>query len=253
MEVVEFVKTTLPGSVFEVPGDYTEVPNLMQFSAPADGSKRAGVVRVCASTVTAKADPGVSLDDLTDALVVSLGDSGLDAQRLAAQTPDEERGEAQSRACDYVLTTAVSEVRKPGTGMLSRVSGTASTFGAKVDYRLAAPGSKAPQVASSERSGGSTLKTAIGAAKTISRYVTPLGMLSSSYSAMGAMTAVSGGASTPGMQQGSDPVVNTVFYLVDRATGNKPEPELVNEAAAVASAMLKQVAAIATFVAKAPR
>ncbi len=250
MEVTDYAKKTLADSLFEVPKEYTAAANLVQFSAPADGLKRAGVLRVCATTVAARADPGVSLDDLTDALVVSLGDAGIDAVRLTARPPEDE---ARTRQCDFVLATEVTEVRKPGKGLLGKVAGTADTFGAKVDFRLVEPGAKAPQLASSQRSGGSTLKTAIGAAKTLSRYVTPLGMLSSSFSSMGTMAAVSGGLPSPAMQQGSDPVVNTVFFLVDKATGNKPEPELVNEGAAVASAMLREVDAIAAFVTKKPK
>jgi len=44
--------------------------------------------------------------------------------------------------------------------------------------------------------------------------------------------------------------MNTVFMLVDKATRQKPEPPLVSEEAAVAAAMEKQVAAVATFIAK---
>ena len=47
--------------------------------------------------------------------------------------------------------------------------------------------------------------------------------------------------------------MNTVFFLVDRATGNKPEPELDSEEAAVAAAMEKEVKAVATFVSKKPK
>lgn len=248
MEVTDFVKSTLPDSLFAAPQGYTAAANLAQLSASADGTKRAEVMRTCAASVAGKA--AVSLDALTDALVISLGDAGLDAVRLSARTPADERAEAQSRECDYVLTTEITDVRKPGKDILGRVSGTTEGFGTKVDFRLIAPGSKVPQLASSERSGGSTLKTAIGAAKTVSRYITPLGLLGQNFGSMSTLAAIGGGASGPAMGQSSDPVINTVFFLVDKATGNKPEPELVSEEAAVAAAMEKEVKAIAVFVSK---
>ena len=221
MEATDFVKSTLPDSLFAVPEGYAAAANLAQLSASLDGAKRAGVIRTCAASVAGKA--AVSLDALTDALVISLGDAGLDAVRLSARTPADERAEVQSRECDYVLTTEIADVRKPGRGMLGRVAGTTEGFGAKVEFRLTAPGSKSPQLASSERSGGSTLKTAIGAAKTVSRYMTPLGLLGSSFGSMSTFAALGGGASAPAMEQSADPVMNTVFFLVDKATGNKPD------------------------------
>ena len=251
MEATDFVKSTLPDSLFAVPEGYAAAANLAQLSTSVDGAKRAGVIRTCAASVAGKA--AVSFDALTDALVISLGDAGLDAVRLSARTPVDERAEVQSRECDYVLTTEIADVRKPGKGMLGRVSGTTEGFGAKVDFRLTAPGSKSPQLASSERSGGSTLKTAIGVAKTVSRYMTPLGLLGSSFGSMSTFAALGGGASAPAMEQSPDPVMNTVFFLVDKATGNKPELELVSEEAAVAAAMEKEVKAIAAFVSKKPK
>ena len=253
MEVTAYAKSTLADSLFAVPEGYTAVPNLAQLSAPADGSKRAGVIRTCAEPVTGKPDYELSLDALSDALVISLGDAGLDAVRLSARTPTDERAEIQSRACDYVLKTDISDVRKPGKGVLGRVSGTTQGYGAKVDFRMIAAGSSTAQLTGSERSGASTLKVAIGAAKTVSRYVTPLGLLGSSFGSISTFAALGGGASAPAMEQSSDPVMNTVFLLVDKATGNKPEPALDNEQAAVASAMEQEVKGVAVFISKKPK
>lgn len=253
MEVTGFTRSTLPDSLFVVPEGYTAAANLAQLNALAGGAKRPGVVRTCVASVAGKPDYQVSLDALSDALVISLGDAGLDAVRLSARTAADEGGEVQSRGCDYVLTTEITDVRKPGKGMLGRVSGTTQGFGAKVDFRMTAPGSKSPQLTASERSGASTLKAATGAAKTVSRYVTPLGLLSSSFGPMSTFAALGGGASAPAMEQSSDPVMNTVFLLLDKATGNKPEPELVSEEAAVAAAIEQEVRAVAAFVAKGPK
>lgn len=52
------------------------------------------------------------------------------------------------------------------------------------------------------------------------------------------------------MQQSLDPVLNTVFFLVDHATGGPAETDLKSEDAAVASAMEREVKAIATKILK---
>ena len=50
------------------------------------------------------------------------------------------------------------------------------------------------------------------------------------------------GNATPGiMQQTQDPVVSTVFALVDKATGAKPQPVLTSEDAAAAAALQKEL------------
>lgn len=56
-------------------------------------------------------------------------------------------------------------------------------------------------------------------------------------------------ASPTTMQQGPDPILNTVFFMVDRATGGPPE-DLKSEAAAVASAKEREVKAGAAEVLK---
>jgi hypothetical protein len=253
MEVTGFTRSTLADSLFAVPQGYAEVPNLMQLNALPNGAKRPGIVRTCAASVLAKSDYQGSLDDLSEAFVVSLGDAGLDAVRVSARTAADAAAEVKAHECDYVLTTEITDVRKPGKGVLGRISGTTQGYGAKVDFKMTAPGSKTAQLTSSERSGGSTLKVAIGAAKTVSRYVTPFGLLGSSFGSMSNFAALGGNTSAPAMEQSSDPVMNTVFQLVDRATGNKPEPDLQSEEAAVAAAMEQEVKAVAAFVLKKPK
>ncbi|MEI6669577.1 MAG: hypothetical protein WCP29_15625 [Acidobacteriota bacterium] len=250
MEVTDLTRLTLADALFAVPDGYAAVPNLAQLGAPADGTKRPGVTRACVASVASKAERDVSLDKLSDALVVSLGDAGLDAVRLSARAPADLRAETQSRECDYVLNTEIADVRKPGKGILGRVSGTTDGFGAKVDFKLIAAGGATPALSSSERSGGSTLKTVIGVAKVVSRYVTPIGLLGANFSSMNVFAAVGGGVASPAMTQSHDAVLSTVFMLVDKATGNKPELELVNEEAAVASALEKEVKSVAAFLAK---
>jgi hypothetical protein len=54
-----------------------------------------------------------------------------------------------------------------------------------------------------------------------------------------------GGAASPGMmQQSPDPVVSTVFSLVDRATGAKPQPVMTTEDGAAAAALQKTLESV---------
>ena len=64
---------------------------------------------------------------------------------------------------------------------------------------------------------------ALGAAKIVSMYVTPLGMMrmQSQYAFMNTFSDLSNGTSPATMQQSPDPVLNTVFSLVDRAAGTE--------------------------------
>jgi hypothetical protein len=126
--------------------------------------------------------------------------------------------------------------------MLGKISGTnAEALSAKIDYALVAPGAAKPAVSASEHSGTSTLQTAYGAAKRVSQFVLPMMM---GYGYMKTFSAMSGNA-TPGMmRQTQDPMLSSVFSLVDRATGVKPQPVLTSEDGAAAAALQKEIDAV---------
>lgn len=124
--------------------------------------------------------------------------------------------------------------------MLGKIGGTNSeALAAKVDYTLVAPGAAKPMLTASERSGTSMFQTAYGAAKRVSQYVLPMVL---GYGYLKTFSAMSGTA-TPGMmRQTQDPVLSSVFSLVDRATGNnKPQPVLTTEDGAAAAALQKEI------------
>ncbi len=150
--------------------------------------------------------------------------------------------DAKTKDCDYLLETNVTELKKPGKSMLGKLSGTPSDqIGAKVDYTLVAPGLTKPALSGSERSGTSTLQTAVGAAKRVAQFVAP--MLLAQYSFMNTFSAMNGGASAAALGQTSDPVLNNVFKLLDRASGKNQEGYSTEEAA-LAAAMEKEVTAV---------
>jgi hypothetical protein len=77
--------------------------------------------------------------------------------------------------------------------------------------------------------------------------VTPFGVLSSQFKFMNTFGALSNGAPNSAMSQSPDPVINTIFSIIDSAAG-KPQssddsPQ--SEDAAVAGALEKIVAAVA--------
>jgi hypothetical protein len=126
--------------------------------------------------------------------------------------------------------------------MLGKLSGTsAETLSAKVDYQLVAPGAAKPMVNASERSGTSMLQTTVGAAKRVSQFVLPMMM---GYGAMNTLSSMGGNASPGTMRQTPDPVLSSVFSLVDRATGTKPQPVLTTEDGAAAAALQKEIDAL---------
>src|SRR5258708_6742584 len=124
--------------------------------------------------------------------------------------------------------------------MLGKIAGAnADALAAKIDYTLVAPGDAKPFVSASERSGTSMVQTAVGAAKRVSQFMTPFMM--ARYGYMRAYQAMSGNAPPGLMQQTQDPMLRTVFALVDKATGNKPQPVLTTEDGAAAAALQKEI------------
>jgi len=129
-------------------------------------------------------------------------------------------------------------MKRPGKSMLGKISGTsAEGLAAKVDYALVAPGMPKPAISGSEKSGTSMLQIAVSAAKRVSQFVTPLGYMKT-------FAAMSGNAAPGMMRQTQDPVLSSVFALVDRATGVKPQPMLTSEDAAAAAALQKEIESI---------
>jgi hypothetical protein len=206
------------------------------------GVKNPGTIRVGIAPLANTSGQPVSTSDLSQALLESLEETQTDVVPLTGKTLAEQAEEARTLQCDYILTNTVSEMKRPGRGMLGKIGGAnADALSAKVDYSLVAPGAAKPIVASSEHSGTSMMQTAVGAAKRVSQYVLPMMM---GYGFLKTFSAMSGNA-TPGMmRQTQDPVLSSVFSLVDRATGAKPQPVLTNEDGAAAAALQKEIDAV---------
>jgi hypothetical protein len=251
MEVTDLSRSTLPATIFAVPDGYTEVKSLEALSrSSVVAPKKPGAIRVGVAPVANKAKGDLSIDDLHEALVVSLGDAQVDAVQLTGTTPAEVTADARASEADFILTTDVAEVKQGGGGVLGKLSGAApNAYSAKVDFKLTPVGGGSARVSDSQRSGTSTLKMALGAAKVVSMYVTPLGMMrmQSKYAFMNTFSDLSNGTSPATMQRSPDPVLNTVFSLVDRAAGTSTAQDeaLLTPDAAVASAMEREVKAIA--------
>ena len=245
MEVTSIERQALPDSLFAVPEGYQEVKTLADLTATV---KKAGNVRVGVVAVTTKTKEQLSLQDLSDALVVSLNDAGVDAVPLESTSAASAIDEARTKKVDYLLISDVTELRKPQRGVVGRVTG-ARDFGAKVDFMLVAPGAVSPALSSSERTGASNLQIAVKTAETAYKFATPMGLLGSRFNFMQTYMAMAGGqAGNPSAVPTSDPVINTLFQVLNTATGaNQPQQQQAAESAdaAVASAMEREVAAVA--------
>jgi hypothetical protein len=241
MSVTAWDRQKLSDTLFTAPEGYTEVKTLAQFTADA----RTGIPKVGVLRLTTKVKDEISLGALSEALAISLSEAGVDAFLLEATTPAAALTEARSKSADFILTSQVVDINRPSRGMLGRVTGSRE-FGARIDYVFTVPGAAAPRLSKSERSGASTLQTAVTTARNVSRYMTPFGLLSSQFKFMSTFTSLTGEGVNPSMTQSSDPVLNTVFSLLGTAP-EKPEGELLqSEDAAVAAALEKIVEAIAT-------
>jgi len=246
MEATDVKRTTIDPQQFEVPSDYIAVNSPVQLTLdhrPGEvGVKKPGTIRVGIAPVANTSGQAVSTSDLSQALFESLEETQTDVVPLKGKTLAEQTEEARTLQCDYILTNTVSEMKRPGRGMLGKIGGAnADALSARVDFALVAPGVAKPMLASSEHSGTSMMQTAVGAAKRVSQYVMPMMM---GYGYMRMFSAMSGNA-TPGMMtQTQDPMLTAVFSFVDRATGTKPQPVLTNEDGAAAAALQKEIDAV---------
>jgi len=246
LEVTSIQAADLPASQFDLPPDALEVRSVAQLMAdhrPGEiGVKKPGVVRVGVAPIANKTDQSFAADRLLTALSESLGESDLDIVALSGGSPAAIAADAKAKECDYVLENSVSELKKPGKGMLGKLSGASGeAISAKIDFSLTAPGQPKPSFAGSERSGTSTLQSAVGAAKRVAQFVAPFVL--AQYSFMNAFAAMNGGASAAALGQTSDPVLGSVYKLLDRASG-KSQESFSTEESAIAAAMEKETQAI---------
>ncbi|HEX6464053.1 MAG TPA: hypothetical protein VFZ98_06365, partial [Vicinamibacterales bacterium] len=247
MDATDVKRTTIDPQQFEIPSDYIAVKSPVEFTLdhrPGEiGPKKPGTVRIGVAPMTNTTGQPVSTTDLSQALIESFEEATTDVVMLKSTTPAEQSDEAKKLECDYILTNTVSEMKRPGRGMLGRIGGAnADALSAKVDYTLVAPGAAKPVLAASEHSGTSTLQTAVGAAKRVSQFITP--MMMARYGYLKAFSAMRGNAAPGLMQQTQDPMLSAVFSFVDRATGVKPQPVLTNEDGAAAAALQKEIDAV---------
>lgn len=246
LEVTSLKTSTLSASSFELPDGYLEVKSASQLMAdhrPGEiGAKKPGVVRIGVAPIRNTTDRPFESGRMGEALAESLGESDLDIVPLTGTSAAESAADAKTKECDYTLESTVADLKKPGGGVLGKVSGASrEEIGAKVDFALVAPGQPKPAFAGSARSGTSTLQTAVGAAKRVVVLVAPFIMVQ--YSFLNAFSAMNGGASALALGQSSDPVLGTVVKLLDRASGKSQETYSTEESA-IASAMEKETQAI---------
>jgi hypothetical protein len=123
--------------------------------------------------------------------------------------------------------------------MMSKLSGNgAEDYSAKVDYALVAPGQPKPAISGSEHSGTSLLRKTVVTAESLSKVVLPF-MMGTGY--LNAFATISGKTSPLAMQQTSDPVLSSVFALIDRATAPKPQLQPTSGESAAAMALQRAV------------
>ncbi|HEV3062800.1 MAG TPA: hypothetical protein VGY48_31425 [Vicinamibacterales bacterium] len=178
MEVVDLQITSLDQALFAVPAGYTEVKSQAELLAPskdgsasgagsttladalfgslADGTrtvapKRAGALRIGVVDPATTGGRDVSSTTLRTTLLRSMNippdhGAGLSFEAVPIQgaTPADLEQDAQAKACDYVLTSDLAELKtsKPGKigGFLKKASGepapASDVYDARVDFKL---------------------------------------------------------------------------------------------------------------------
>ena len=256
MEVRQAERVELDASLMSVPGDWMEVRTVSQLTAdhrPGEpGTKKPGTLRVGLTPLNNRSEAPLETELLNEALFESFGDTDVDYVRLAGGSPAEFEADAKAKDVDLVLTSTISEVKTPRGGIIGKVNGTSGdAFTAKVDYALVPPGQAKARANGSERSGGSTLNSALTLAKKVVQFAPPLMMAKYGYmNAYGSMLSQPGAASGA-MKQSPDPVMNMAFSLLDKATAKTAPDQFATREAAVASALEKVLKSVVSDVGKA--
>jgi len=255
MEVRQLERVDVEAALLEVPADYVEVRTVSQLTAdhrPGEpGTKKPGTIRVGLTPLSNRSDAELETALLNDALMESFGDTDVDYVTLTGSSPMALEADAKAKDADLLLTTTVAEVKTPRGGLVGKMAGTSGdAFTAKVDYALIPPGQAKAMASGSERSGGSTLNSAINIAKKVVQFAPPMLMAKYGYmNAYGSMLSQPAGASGA-MKQSPDPVMNMAFSLLDKASAKTAPEQFSTQEAAVAAALEKVLKSVVADVGK---
>jgi hypothetical protein len=255
MEVTKLERGDVEQAAVEVAADYLEVHSVSQLTAdhrPGEpGVKKPGTLRVGLLPISNRSDARIDTDMFNEATLESFSETDLDIVRLSGNSPAEYEADAKAKEVDLVLTSTVAEVKTPRGGIVGKINGTSGdAFTAKVDYALAQPGAAKPRQNGSERSGGSTLTSAISLAKRVAPFAPPMMMMKYGYmNAYGSMLSQQSGT-TGAMRQTPDPVMNMAFSLLDHASASRPAEQFSTPEGAVASALEKVIKSVVSDVTK---
>jgi hypothetical protein len=259
MEVTDLQVTSLDAELFDVPPGYSEVktyqdllPGLAKggnltdalFGSITDGTsavapKKPGVIRIGVVDTVNKTDRNIPTPVLRTALVAAFTKAPYEALPLVGATPADLNRDAASKACDFVITSELAELKsgKPGKvgGMLKKVSGDANAqeevHDARVDYKLYAIGDQAkPRIsATAKASSGSGfgLSSALRvAAFAGSMYMsmTSMGMMGGNpmMGMMGSYGSVGGSMDGGGMSGMVNPGMGAAFSMMSQASTHMP-------------------------------
>ncbi len=256
MELRQAERVELDAALLVVPNEYVEVRTISQLTAdhrPGEpGSKKPGTLRVGLAPLSNRSDATLETNLLNEALLESFGDTDVDYVRLSGSSPAELEADAKAKEVDLMLTSSIAEVKTPRGGIVGRMSGSSGeAFTAKVDYALVAPGEPKPKSSGSERSGGSTLNSALTLARKVVQFAPPLMMAKYGYmNAYGSMLSQPG-ATSGAMRQSPDPVMNMAFSLLDKATAKTASEQFSTQEGAVAAALEKVLKSVVSDVGKA--
>jgi hypothetical protein len=257
MEVTDLQVTSLDAELFDVPSGYREVktyPELLPalakggsltdalFGSITDGTsavapKKPGVVRIGVVDTVNKTDRNVPTPVLRTALMAAFAKAPYEALPLVGATPADLNRDAASKACDFVITSELTELKsgKPGKvgSMLKKVSGDANAqeevHDARVDYKLYAISDQAkPRITANAKAssgGGFGLSSALRVAMfagSMYMSMTTMGMMGGN-PMMSMMGGPFGGGMGGGMSGGLvNPGMGAAFSMMSQASMHMP-------------------------------
>jgi hypothetical protein len=238
VEVTSLTREPQSQALFEPPADFSALADAGALAAAARRAeleelgttpKPTGLVRIGVTVPADRSGRSVSSDVMESELLEAFNEKPFEAVPIAAETPEEQHGEARKKECDFVLRAELASLTtsKAGRvgGLMRRASGGGSPVElheAKVNVELFAVGENVllKKQAASAKTGSFTWRRAAGLARFAGRlYFGVSGGL------MRTLMTSMGGSS--GALLGADPTLSVLTTLLanNEAAGDESTPE----------------------------
>lgn len=239
VEVTSLTREPRSPTLFEAPADFSALADAGALAAAARRAeleelgttpKPTGMVRIGVTVPADRSGRSVSSDAMASELLEAFNEKPFEAVPIAAETPEEQHGEARKKECDFVLRAELASLTTSKAGRVGGLMRRASGGGtptelheAKVNVELFAVGENVPRKkqAASAKTGSFTWRRAAGLARFAGRLY--FGVAGGVMRTL--MTSMGGGS---GALLGADPTLNALTTLLgnnNETAGDESTPE----------------------------